>query len=141
MEWTCPFCKGNKKAADLEPAANQSRIRGRNFRGITKIRHIFAVADFLQTRRPCGQRASARPDQHPHKNLYGGDLCPLLGLGVVANVLDPCADGLLPAVQSMRLASVNSSIQQNRSQGNSAVCLAEAVQGRARRAHPCKLQL
>ena len=140
MEWTCPFCKGNKKAADLEPAANQSRIRGRNFRGMTKIRHIFAVADFF---RPGGHRGEHLPGLTSirTKTSMGGDLCPLLGLGVVANVLDPCTDGLLPAVQSMRLASVNSSIQQNRSQGNSTVRLVEAVQGRARRAHPCKLQL
>ena len=92
MKWTCPFCKGNKKAADLEPAANPSRIRGRNFRGMTKIRHIFAVADFF---RPGGHRGEHLPGLTSirTKTSMGGDLCPLLGLGAVASVLDPCADG------------------------------------------------
>ena len=135
MEWTCPFCKGNKKAADLEPAANQSRIRGRNFRGVTKIRHIFVVADFF---RPGGHRGEHLPGLTSIRTKTSmGAICARFWVWVRL----PACWTLLPAVQSMRHASVNSSIQQNRSQGNSAVRLAEAVQGRARRAHPCKLQL
>ena len=38
-----------------------SRIRDSNSHKTTRTRRIFAIADFLQTRRPCGQRASARP--------------------------------------------------------------------------------
>ena len=80
MEWTCPFCKGNKKAADLEPAANQSRIRGRNFRGVTKIRHIFAVADFF---RPGGHRGEHLPGLTSirTKTSMGGRSVPAFGFG------------------------------------------------------------